>query len=688
MAAEAPPARSDSVLVRVDADASTRERAAVGRALGTGAGRALVEDWRVYALPSSVTLAQARERLADADAAEAVQLDAKLQALETPDDTHFALQWDLPAIDAPTGWDAAGGAAPVTVAVIDTGVDVSHPDLAGRLWENTAEIPGNGLDDDGNGYVDDVAGWNFYDWTNQVYSAVDGDSHGTHVAGTIAARRGNGAGIAGIADNARIMPLKFLKPGGGYASDAIVAIQYAVDHGATVINASWGGAGYSQPLCDAIDQAGDAGVLFVAAAGNASSDNDAVSMWPANCPSASLMSVASTTQSDGLSSFSNRGATQVDVGAPGSDILSTVPGGYGYKSGTSMAAPHVAGIAAVVAGLAPGLAPWQIKAAISTGGDVAPALAGATSSGRRADLAGAIAAAGAGVGADTTPPDPFGVVSPAEGLATSAAFPVFRWAPATDAQSGVSAYRLMVDGVQVAQVGPGVSEATAGSPLAEGSRTWSVVAVDAVGNLRATGARTLLVDRTAPSQPVPAAPADAAPVAGREVTLSWSAATDAGSGVASYRVLVDGAVAGSTGPGVRALRTGPNVGRHTWQVVAVDAAGNESVSAVRSFTVTGTAARRAVSVRPLRLTLPARTASGRPPMLRVQAARPARVTFTVRRASPVRRVAVFTRRVRSGVTDVALPAAVARRMRPAGTYVVIARAPAGMKDTVRLTVRR
>ena len=139
-------------------------------------------------------------------------------------------------------------------------------------------------------------------------------------------------------------------------------------------------------------------------------------------------------------------------------------------------------------------------------------------------------------------------------------------------------------------MGPGVLQATAGSPLAEGSHTWSVAAVDATGNLRATAARTLLVDRTAPSVPVPAAPADGARVAGPEVTLSWSPATDAVSGVAGYRVLVDGAGTGSTGPGERSLRVRVALGRHTWQVVAVDGVGNESASAARSFSVTGEAA--------------------------------------------------------------------------------------------------
>jgi subtilisin family serine protease len=586
-AAEGVP-RSDSVLVRVDAGASAQERAAVGRALDAESARTLVAGWRAYQLPGSVTLAQARGRLAGADAAEAVQLDARLTALETPNDTHFGLQWPLAAMDAPSGWDAATSASPVTVAVIDTGVDVGHPDLAGRLWTNPGEIAGNGIDDDANGYVDDVHGWNFYDWTNQLYSVVDGDSHGTHVAGIIAAQRGNGVGVAGVADNARIMPLKFLKPGGGYTSDAIVAIQYAVAEGATVINASWGGSGYSQALCEAISQAGDAGVLFVAAAGNAGTDNDATAMWPANCPAATLVSVAATTSDDGLASFSNTGATQVDVGAPGLDVLSTVPGGYGYKSGTSMAAPQVSGIAAVVAGVRPGIAPWQIKAAITGGGDPVPALAGFTVSGRRVDLPGSLALSGAGIGPDTTPPDPFSAVSPAEGLATTSTTPTFRWSPATDAQSGVAGYRLSVDGAVAVQTATGVTQATPGAPLAEGAHHWSVSALDVAGNLRATAERTLLVDRTAPSAPVPSAPMDGAQSRGSDVTLVWAPSTDAVSGVAGYRLFVDGA---GTATGVTQATPGAPLaeGAHHWSVSALDVAGNLRATAERTLLVDRTA---------------------------------------------------------------------------------------------------
>jgi len=686
--ADAAPARSDSVLVRVDQGSPAGERAAVGRALDADASRTLAAGWRVYDLPAPVSLADARELLAGAEAADAVQLDARVFPLETPDDTHFALQWPLLAMDAPSGWDAAGAAAPVTVAVIDTGVDTSHPDLAGRVWTNPDEIAGNGIDDDLNGYVDDVNGWNFYDWTNQVYSAGDGDSHGTHVAGIIAARRGNGAGVAGVADNARIMPLKFLKPGGGYTSDAIVAIQYAVAEGATVINASWGGTGYSQALCDAISQAGDAGVLFVAAAGNSGTDNDAAALWPANCPASSLISVAATTSVDDLASFSNRGATQVDVGAPGESVLSTIPGGaYGYKSGTSMAAPQVSGIAATIVGLHPGMAAWQTKAAITAGGDPVSALAGTTASGRRVDLLGAIAVAGAGVGTDTTPPDPFATLSPAEGLVTTSTAPTFRWNPASDAQSGVAGYRLTIDAATAARVAPGVTSALPGAPLAEGVHHWSVTALDGIGNQRSTEPRTLLVDRTAPTAVSPSSPAAGADLAGPEVALSWAPASDAVSGVAGYRVMVDGGGVVSTGPGERSARLRLAPGRHTWQVLASDAAGNESSGATRSFTVTGRALAAPARVRPLRLSAPARIASGARPLLHLQLTRAARVTFSVRRASAARPLARFVRRFRAGASDVSPPVPFARRLRPAGVYVVLARAPGGMKDTVRLTVR-
>ena len=225
-----------------------------------------------------------------------------------------------------------------------------------------------------------MSGWNFADDNAQLYSPADEDDHGTHVAGTIAARRDNAIGVAGVADNARIMALKFLKPEGGYTSDAMQAIDYAVDHGAKVINASWGGS----VLLPAAVRHGAARRPTRACSSSpppatSTSTTTQSQSWPANCPASSLVSVAATNSADDLASFSNYGASTVDVGAPGEMVRSLAPGdGYAYMSGTSMAAPHVSGVAAVLLGEAPGLAPWQVKAAITLGGDAIPSMAGTT----------------------------------------------------------------------------------------------------------------------------------------------------------------------------------------------------------------------------------------------------------------------------------------------------------------------
>ncbi len=691
----APAPRSDSLLVEVDPAASTSERAEVRRALGADGVRRLVSDWRAYELPGEVTLAQARRLLAGEPAVLSVHLDARLRALETPDDTYFSSQWAPPVVHAPEGWDVSGSAAPVVVAVIDTGVQTAHPDLAGRLWQNPGEVAGNGVDDDANGRVNDVSGWNFYDDTNVLFNPADGDSHGTHVAGTIAARRGNATGIAGIADNARIMPLKFLKPDGGYTSDAITAIEYAVAEGATIINASWGGEVYSQPLCDAIALAGDAGVLFVVAAGNGGADgsgddNDTGPSWPSNCPAPNVLSVAATTPADELAAFSNFGASSVNIGAPGANVLSTVPSlTYGYKSGTSMAAPHVAGVAAVVSGMHPGLVTAQLRAALMSGGQPAAALSGRTVSGRRIDLVGALAAAGTVFAPDTTPPDPFAVVSPADGFGTIApSGPTFTWAPSSDGQSGITAYRLAVNGVVVASVGPGARSATPPA-LSEGVHTWTVTAVDGSGNTRTTAPRVLTIDRTAPSAPQvqPVGPGGRA--AGPMVPLSWSAAHDAVTGVAGYRVVVDGVpVASVPAPGLTArVRMSPGV--HTWRVVAVDGLGNEAASAERGLIVGGAAATPRRS-RPLAsrllLSVPRRLAPGAAPRLRVTVPRAMRVTVSVRRAGRAAASARFRVTARRGASTIRFPAKVRRRMGSPGTYVVSAAGAARLRASVRVTI--
>lgn len=267
------------------------------------------------------------------------------------------------------------------VAIVDTGVDLTHTVFtqSQSLWKNTAELNGlPGVDDDFNGYVDDINGWNFY---GNVSSPQDDEGHGTHVAGIVV-----GAGLDIFSSprdqsKIKIMPLKFLSStGSGRTSDAIRAIYYAVDNGAQVINCSWGGGSYSRALLDAMTYAYDHEVLVVTAAGNNTSNNDVTPMYPASYDVPANLAVASTTDADNLSSFSNYGYNSVGVAAPGSSIYSTyLNGTYTIMSGTSMATPFVAGIAALAWREAPQLTGYQLKQLIMSTVNTKAALAGRVS---------------------------------------------------------------------------------------------------------------------------------------------------------------------------------------------------------------------------------------------------------------------------------------------------------------------
>ena len=313
-----------------------------------------------------------------------------------PVDPSFGLLWGMnnegqeggtpdADIDAPEAWLLQTGAPDIVVGVIDTGVDYDHEDLAANMWVNPGEIPNNGLDDDGNGYVDDIHGW---DWVNNDRDPDDDHDHGSHCAGTIAGVGDNGIGVTGVAWNTQIMALKFLDSNGsGYLSDAIYAIDYATANGARVTSNSWGGGGYSQAMADSIEAAGEAGVLFVAAAGNSSRDNDASPTYPSSYEFPCVLSVAATTRFDEPAYFTNYGATSVDLGAPGAEIFSTKQAGtYGYFSGTSMATPHVSGAAAMILGKNPLLTPVQVKEILMSSVDPIPALDGLTVTGGRLNL--------------------------------------------------------------------------------------------------------------------------------------------------------------------------------------------------------------------------------------------------------------------------------------------------------------
>lgn len=248
---------------------------------------------------------------------------------------------DINALEA---WSLTKGDRSIKIAVIDTGVDYNHEDLRANIWTNTAEANGvAGVDDDGNGYVDDIHG---YDFANNDGDPMDGNGHGTHCAGTIAAEHDNGIGIAGVMSQAQIVGVKFLTDeGSGSTADAISAIDYATAINVDIMSNSWGGGGRSQALEEAIKRANSKGIIFTAAAGNSASDNDIRPQYPANYDVENVISVAAHNYNDGLASFSCYGSDTVHVAAPGRNILSTTPQNqYDVYSGTSMATPHVSGV--------------------------------------------------------------------------------------------------------------------------------------------------------------------------------------------------------------------------------------------------------------------------------------------------------------------------------------------------------
>lgn len=268
-----------------------------------------------------------------------------------------------PGVDvgAFAAWAIAPSSPNAVVAVLDSGVDQTHEELAGTLWKNPGEVPGNGKDDDGNGLVDDIHGWNFGEDNGNL---DDTNGHGTFCSGIIAAGANNGRGIRGVAAESQIMVLKFLDENGlGSTAAAVRAVEYATAKGAHIINASWGGTNYDPALYHAVKRAGEAGVLFVAAAGNNGKDNDTdpKPMYPASFRLPTLLTVVALDNRDAFAKFSNFGKETTHLGAPGVRIYSTEPGGYGYGDGTSFAAPFVSGAAALLKSFFPGMPAAAIK---------------------------------------------------------------------------------------------------------------------------------------------------------------------------------------------------------------------------------------------------------------------------------------------------------------------------------------
>lgn len=402
--ADATPAAKAAALARVQGSLAEMLRARAERRDGRG-------DLHRVSYRSGLAMAAALRALQADAAVDFAEPNWLYSTQATSDDTYYvngslwgmysatsnpANQYGSGAADA---W-AAGKtcSSDVVIGVIDEGIKTNHKDLVGNIFVNPVEVAGNGIDDDGNGYVDDVNGWDFFNGDNSIFDGLT-DDHGTHVSGTIAGKGGNGQGVAGVCWNLRLVSGKFLE-GSGSTANAIRSVDYLTDlktrHNLNLpaTSNSWGGGGFSQGLKDAITRAGDADILFVAAAGNSSLNSDLSPQYPAAYDNANIISVASITSTGGLSSFSNYGATTVDIGAPGSGVWSTVPGRFNFQSkyasysGTSMATPHVSGAVALYKSVNPGATAAQIKAAILAAATPTPSLAGRTVTGGRLNVSG------------------------------------------------------------------------------------------------------------------------------------------------------------------------------------------------------------------------------------------------------------------------------------------------------------
>lgn len=470
-----------------------------------------------------------------------VELNQILHTQIIPNDPLLTNAWGLNNttsttndIDAPQAWDLYTGDPNYRIAVIDTGVDFSHPDLQGNIWDNPAE-PVDGIDNDGNGFIDDNRGWNFFGNTRD---AQDDNGHGTHVSGTIAAKGNNGIGVAGVVWAAKIVPLKFLNSAGsGTLADAIRAIDYCSANGIKISNNSWGGGLFDSVLQQAIINAGSKDHLFIIAAGNSALDIEISPSYPASYNLANMINVAATTRVGPMASFSNYGVKSVHVGAPGLDVYSTwpttlvtaFPTGYNQISGTSMAAPHVTGLVALLRGKMPSWTAAQVKAAVLSGVSPLASLAGKTTTG---GLINAFKSLQSTI---------LEAIPPTVATTRSVAAPVSGWnttnvtvtVTGTDnvGGSGINNIKYSINGGGSITTSASVANVVVTN---DGVSNITYFATDNSGNVSPVGTIRISVDKTAPVSILSA-------VVDLTSTVVAVAVTDATSGVASTVYSLDGA---------------------------------------------------------------------------------------------------------------------------------------------------
>ena len=406
----------DSVLVRFAAGTNGNERAEAMRAAHASHARTLMASARLEQLyliagrPVEAAL-NALSRLPFVESAEADfvvravtndQFYGLLYAINNTGQVVASQSGTFDAdMDVAEAWSLSIGDPDLVIAVIDDGVEYTHPDINDQMWVNPGEVV-DGVDNDGNGYVDDIFGYDFYSNDSDPYDDnninTEQGGHGTHVAGTICAEGNNSIGIVGVVQQCRIMALRFLGPRGGYTSDAISAVNYAVGKGVRLSNNSWGGGGYSMSLYSAIQSAGNQGHLFLAAAGNDGIDVDNTTPhYPSSYDLPNIVSVAATDNRDQLASFSNFGVNSVDVAAPGVDIASSAWGSYYFFSGTSMATPNVTGVAALILSQNPGFSYAQVRDRLLQTARPVPGLSGKVATGGVVNALAALS---------VTPPEP------------------------------------------------------------------------------------------------------------------------------------------------------------------------------------------------------------------------------------------------------------------------------------------
>jgi subtilisin family serine protease len=407
------------VIVQFDANASAGVRNAVARGLNARVSEVVREagngkgEMQVMSLPPGLAIADAVRAVDGLQGVDFIEPNwvyhHQLNATD-PQYTGGGLWGQYGTTTTPANQFGSGAGAArgnncsnVVIGIIDEGYMYAHADLAANAFKNPGDSTFDGVDNDGNGLVDDVYGWDFDGNNSSLFDGV-ADDHGTHVAGTIGGVGNNGVGVAGVCHSVKLMGAKFLGSRGGTTANAIKAVDYFTDlktrHNLNLVatNNSWGGGGFSQALKDAIDRANAAGILFIAAAGNSGANNDATAAYPSGYTSANVIAVAALTNTGALASYSQYGATTVDICAPGSGIVSTVPAqarknapitsGYASYNGTSMATPHVTGGAALYAALNPGSSAAQIKSAILNNAVATPSCNGKVATNGRLNVAG------------------------------------------------------------------------------------------------------------------------------------------------------------------------------------------------------------------------------------------------------------------------------------------------------------